>query len=85
MYPGCRWQPLAPWPRGLVSANLFASLDGSTVRLYGQWTDDDSYQQYTRTHRHSMAAEIDAAVPGIERRAAVNYRLYRSATSGGNR
>jgi Antibiotic biosynthesis monooxygenase len=75
----------APWPDGLLSANFFASTDGTAVLLYGQWTSDEAYNEYVRVHCKSRADELDAAVPGIERRPAVNYRLYRSTAQNGKR
>ncbi|MGH9673425.1 MAG: antibiotic biosynthesis monooxygenase [Bryobacteraceae bacterium] len=73
-----------PRPDGLLSANLFASTDGRTVLLYGQWTSEEAYDEFARTQPKSRAIQINAAVPGIERRPAVNYRLYRStAPTGG--
>lgn len=73
----------APWPRGLLSVNLFASTDGTTVLLYAQWTGDDAYQEFVRNHRQSRADQIDRAVPGIKRSGPVNYRLYRSGVREG--
>lgn len=72
-----------PWPQGLISANLYASTDGTTVLLYGQWTSEGAYQEYMRTQRRSLALSMDAAVPGIERRPAVSYQLYRSTSRNG--
>jgi hypothetical protein len=67
-----------PWPHGLLSVNLFLSTDGETVLNYAQWTGEDAYHEFARTHRRELAAQIDRAVPGIERSGPVNYRLYRS-------
>jgi Antibiotic biosynthesis monooxygenase len=67
-----------PWQQGLLSVNLFLSADGQTVLNYAQWTGDDAYHEFARTHRRELAAQIDRAVPGIERSGPVKYRLYRS-------
>ena len=68
----------ALWPHGLLSANLFASMDGETVLHYGQWTSDKTYNEFVRTGRRSLVEQIDRAVPGIKRHEPVYYRLYRS-------
>jgi heme-degrading monooxygenase HmoA len=68
----------APWPQGLLSVNLFLSTDGETVLNYAQWTSDDAYHEFVRTHRRERVEQIDRAVPGIERSGPDNYRLYRS-------
>lgn len=71
------WQR-APWPQGLLSVNLFLSTDGETVLNYAQWTSDEAYHEFVRTYRQAPADQIDRAVPGIERKGPVHYRLYRS-------
>jgi hypothetical protein len=68
----------APWPQGLLSANLFLSTDGETVLNYAQWSSDDAYHEFAQANLQSRVAQIDRAVPGIERSGPVNYRLYRS-------
>jgi Antibiotic biosynthesis monooxygenase len=68
----------APWPRGLLSVNLFLSNDGETVLNYAQWTNDDAYHEFAQTNRPLQDEQIDRAFPGVERTGPVNYRLYRS-------
>jgi hypothetical protein len=68
----------APWPQGLLSANLFLSADGEIVLNYAQWTGDDAYHQFEQTHLRPRVEQIKRAVPGIERSGPVNYQLYRS-------
>ncbi|MEO8660406.1 MAG: NAD(P)H-binding protein [Bryobacteraceae bacterium] len=63
----------APWPAGLVSVNLLASLDGTTILLYGQWANEGAYEE----------AVIEQTVPGIQRKPATAYRVYRSGTREG--
>src|ERR1700738_4530467 len=55
------------WPRGLLSTNLFASMDGETVLNYAQWSSDETYDEFVRTDRRSRVEQIDRAVPGIKR------------------
>jgi heme-degrading monooxygenase HmoA len=71
------WEDM-PWPQGLLSVNLLLCTDGETVLNYAQWTSDDAYHEFVRTLRQTLVNRIDRAVPGIERGAPVNYRLYRS-------
>ncbi|MCI0391823.1 MAG: antibiotic biosynthesis monooxygenase [Acidobacteria bacterium] len=67
-----------PWPQGMLSANLLLSTDGSTVLNYAQWSGDDAYHEFARTHLQSRFEQIDRAVPEMNRSGPVNYRLYRS-------
>jgi hypothetical protein len=70
------------WPSGLVSVNLFASTDGTTIVNYAQWSNHDAYKTFIRTHLWSrLVEEIDRFVPGISRKPPVQYRLYRSRTA----
>lgn len=56
------------WPdAGLLSYSVYIGTDGDSLLHYSQWTDEEAYQQFVRTHRDDRNAEIDAAVPGIER------------------
>lgn len=66
------------WPRGLLSTNLFASMDGETVLNYAQWTSDETCEEFVRTDRRSLIEKIDRAVSGIKRHEPAYYRLYRS-------
>ncbi|MFH8486455.1 antibiotic biosynthesis monooxygenase [Streptomyces longisporoflavus] len=57
-----------PWPHeGLLSYTVYAGADGSTVAHRSQWRDDEAYQDFFARGRDERNAEIDAAVPGIER------------------
>ncbi|MEU0233104.1 MULTISPECIES: antibiotic biosynthesis monooxygenase [unclassified Streptomyces] len=56
------------WPDpGLLSYTVYAGTDGDTLLHYSQWTGEEVYEEFVRTHRDGRNAEIDAAVPGIER------------------
>jgi hypothetical protein len=68
-----------PWPRGLISVNLLASTDGSTLLNYAQWTGEEAYHAFARTLRPLRVEGINRAVPGTTRGGPVHYRLYRSA------
>ncbi|MEU7032162.1 antibiotic biosynthesis monooxygenase [Streptomyces sp. NPDC046237] len=71
------------WPDvGLLSYSVYIGTDGDTLLHYSQWTDEDAYHQFVRTFRDDRNAEIDAAVPGIERVALHRYTLYRSTPLG---
>ncbi|MFB6828482.1 antibiotic biosynthesis monooxygenase [Streptomyces hydrogenans] len=62
------------WPDlGLLSYSVLAGTDGDTLLHYSQWTEQDAYDAFVRTYRDDRNAEIDAAVPGIER---VELRRY---------
>ncbi|MER7700285.1 antibiotic biosynthesis monooxygenase [Streptomyces sp. NPDC096095] len=68
------------WPHpGLLSYSVYAGEDGATLLHYSQWTGEQAYQDFVRDVRDTRNAEIDAAVPGIERVALHTYELYRSA------
>ncbi|MEU3053328.1 antibiotic biosynthesis monooxygenase [Streptomyces griseus] len=67
------------WPHpGLLSYSVHAGEDGATLLHYSQWTGEQAFQEYVREVRDGRNAEIDAAVPGIERVALHTYELYRS-------
>ncbi|MFF5972778.1 antibiotic biosynthesis monooxygenase [Streptomyces sp. NPDC012769] len=56
------------WPdAGLLSYSVLVGSDGDTLLHYSQWTGEEAYEDFFRTHRDDRNAEIDAAVPGIER------------------
>ncbi|MEU2236312.1 antibiotic biosynthesis monooxygenase [Streptomyces vietnamensis] len=62
------------WPDlGLLSYSVYIGTDGDTLLHYSQWTAPEAYDDFVRTHRDDRNAEIDAAVPGIER---VELRRY---------
>ncbi|MFF2777976.1 antibiotic biosynthesis monooxygenase [Streptomyces sp. NPDC058052] len=62
------------WPDlGLLGYSVLAGTDGETLLHYSQWTDQRAYDDFVRTYRDDRNAEIDAAVPGIER---VELRRY---------
>lgn len=76
------------WPDlGLLSYSVYTGTDGDTLLHYSQWTSEEAYQEFVRTFRSDRNAEIDAAVPGIERVALHRYAPpYRSiATEGDDR
>ncbi|MFE0735807.1 antibiotic biosynthesis monooxygenase [Streptomyces sp. NPDC058855] len=57
-----------PWPDPrLLSYSVHTGTDGDTLLHHSQWTDEQAYHDFVRTHRDGRNAEIDAAVPGIER------------------
>ncbi|MFI6692272.1 antibiotic biosynthesis monooxygenase [Streptomyces sp. NPDC050433] len=67
------------WPDGgLLSYSVLVGEDGRTLLHYSQWRDEAAYQDFFRTGRDARNAEIDAAVPGIERLGLGSYELYRS-------
>ncbi|MFG2674250.1 antibiotic biosynthesis monooxygenase [Streptomyces sp. NPDC048445] len=73
------------WPHpGLLSYSVGAGEDGRTLLHYSQWSDEQSYQDFVRTGRDDRNADIDAAVPGIERLGPHTYELYRSSSLGGS-
>ncbi|WTK83330.1 antibiotic biosynthesis monooxygenase [Streptomyces sp. NBC_01511] len=67
------------WPDGgLLSYSVLVGEDGESLLHYSQWRDETAYQDFVRTGRDERNAEIDAAVPGIERLGLASYELYRS-------
>ncbi|MBT2390394.1 antibiotic biosynthesis monooxygenase [Streptomyces sp. ISL-1] len=76
------WQS-RDWPSaGLLSYTVHIGEDGRTLLHYTQWTDEDAAQDFSDNHRDGRVAEIDAAVPGIERLGIHSYTLYRSGGLG---
>ncbi|UCM87363.1 antibiotic biosynthesis monooxygenase [Streptomyces marincola] len=68
-----------PWPdEGLLAYSVLTSTDGGTLLHYSQWRDLTAYESYAMNHRDERFAEIEAAVPGIERGGLHAYELYRS-------
>ncbi|MFH8618251.1 antibiotic biosynthesis monooxygenase [Streptomyces sp. NPDC017979] len=75
---GAAWRKRS-WPDlGLLSYTVHVGNDGRTLLHYSQWTDEDAYQQFfSAGFRDERNAEIDAAVPGIQRLGLHSYELYR--------
>ncbi|GAA0600256.1 antibiotic biosynthesis monooxygenase [Streptomyces crystallinus] len=68
------------WPDvGLLSYSVYTGTDGDALLHYSQWRSEAAYQDFFRTFRDGRVAEIDAAVPGIERVGLHSYELYRSS------
>ncbi|MGW6459687.1 antibiotic biosynthesis monooxygenase [Streptomyces sp. NPDC055078] len=73
------------WPDvGLLSYSVLPGEDGRTLMHYSQWADEAAYQEFFRTFRDARNADIDAAVPGIERLSLHSYELYRSSAEEGD-
>lgn len=73
------------WPHpGLLSYTVHTGEDGRTLLHYSQWTGEEAYQDFVRGGRDARNAEIDEAVPGIERHGPHTFELYRSGTRGGD-
>lgn len=69
-----------PWPhRGLRSYTVHTGDDGTTLLHYSQWNDEAAYQESVQEGRDQRNADIDRAVPGIERLAPATFELYRSS------
>ncbi|MEW2069202.1 antibiotic biosynthesis monooxygenase [Streptomyces sp. NPDC007346] len=67
------------WPHpGLLSYSVYTGEDGATLLHYSQWTGEQAYQDFVREGRDARNADIDAAVPGVERLGLHTYELYRS-------
>ncbi|MGC5346710.1 antibiotic biosynthesis monooxygenase [Streptomyces sp. DT171] len=70
------------WPEpGPLSYTVHVGEDGRTLLHYSQWAGDAVHQEFVRNEsngRGERNAEIDAAVPGIERLSLHSYELYRS-------
>lgn len=74
---GTAWRS-REWPDvGLLSYSVMTGEDGQTLLHYSQWRDEAAYQDFVRQGRDARNAEIDAAVPGIERVGIGSYELYR--------
>ena len=73
------------WPElGLLSYSVLIGTDGDTLLHYSQWTTEQAYDDFVRTYRDDRNAEIDAAVPGVERVELHRYTLpYRAAAAEG--
>ncbi|AXG77226.1 antibiotic biosynthesis monooxygenase [Streptomyces paludis] len=70
-----------PWPdAGLLSYSVAVGEDGDTLLHYAQWSDTAANERFTALSRDERVAEIDAAVPGIERVGLSRFELYRSGT-----
>ncbi|WHM39309.1 antibiotic biosynthesis monooxygenase [Streptomyces sp. BPTC-684] len=68
------------WPDvGLLSYSVYTGTDGDALLHYSQWQSEAAYQDFFRRLRDGRNAEIDAAVPGIERAGLHSYELYRSS------
>ncbi|MEW2635622.1 antibiotic biosynthesis monooxygenase [Streptomyces sp. NPDC048389] len=74
------WQS-RDWPdEGLLSYSIHIGSDGDTLLHYSQWRSEEDHHTFVRSHQDDRNAEIDAAVPGVERVAIHAYALYRSLT-----
>jgi quinol monooxygenase YgiN len=68
-----------PWPAGdLLGYHVYVGHDGSTLMHHSQWSSEQGYEAFVKTHRQERVDEIDTAVPGIERVGLGRYRRYRS-------
>ncbi|MFJ8633260.1 antibiotic biosynthesis monooxygenase [Streptomyces sp. NPDC093568] len=75
---GATWER-RPWPAGgLLGYYVYTGHDGSTLLHHSQWTDEQAYEAFVKTHRQERVDEIDTAVPDIERVRLDRYRHYRS-------
>ncbi|MFG2601400.1 antibiotic biosynthesis monooxygenase [Streptomyces sp. NPDC048462] len=71
------------WPRpGPLSCTVHVGEDGRTLLHYSQWADEESHRAFVRAGRDERNADIDAAVPGIERLGLRTHELYRSTAGG---
>ncbi|MFH9016187.1 antibiotic biosynthesis monooxygenase [Streptomyces sp. NPDC017943] len=68
-----------PWPaNGLLGYHVYAGHDGTTLMHYSQWSGEQDYEAFLKTHRQERVDEIDTVVPGIERVELRRYRRRRS-------
>jgi hypothetical protein len=73
------------WPdEDLLSYSVYTGTDGRTLFHYSQWADEASYRTWQTGARNNTVAEIDAAVPGIDRLWLHTYEMYRSSGSPGD-
>ncbi|MGA4842714.1 antibiotic biosynthesis monooxygenase [Streptomyces sp. G45] len=71
------------WPHaGLLSYSVYEGEDGATLMHHSQWRDEQAYEDFFAHGRDQRNADIDAAVPGIERLGLHKTRRYRSVTPG---
>lgn len=71
------------WPHeGLLSYSVYEGLDGQTLMHHSQWRDEQAYQDFFARGRDERNAEIDAAVPGIERVGLTRTSRYRGVGPG---
>ncbi|KOG30859.1 antibiotic biosynthesis monooxygenase [Streptomyces resistomycificus] len=74
-----------PWPAAdLLGYHVYAGHDGETLMHHSQWTSEQAYEAFVRSHRQERNDEIDTAVPGIERLWLGRYRRYRSVVREGD-
>ncbi|MGW0789201.1 antibiotic biosynthesis monooxygenase [Streptomyces sp. NPDC002911] len=72
------------WPHpGLLTYTVHTGEDGKTLLHYSQWSDEEAYQDFVHSGRDARNAEVDAAVPGIERLGLHTFELYRSGLREG--
>ncbi|MEV7086401.1 antibiotic biosynthesis monooxygenase [Streptomyces sp. NPDC093085] len=68
-----------PWPEnGPLAYSVLTGDDGDALFHYSQWRDQAAYRAFVAQGRDERVAEIDAAVPGIERVGLSQYILYRA-------
>lgn len=67
-----------PWPAGLLTCNLLKSNDGRAIVVYGQWISEAHYYDAIESYIRPRLAEVDRAVPGIQRQAPDFFQLHRS-------
>ncbi|MFH0520549.1 antibiotic biosynthesis monooxygenase [Streptomyces sp. M41] len=78
------WQR-RPWPAAnLLGYHVYTGEDASTLLHYSQWSGEQAYEAFVKTHRQERVDEIDIAVPGIERVGLGRYRHYRSGSRDGD-
>lgn len=67
-----------PWPEGLRSYHVFASIDGTTLLHFSRWSEDAAFEAFVARHRDARVDVIDAEVPDIVRDGLGRFKLYRS-------
>ncbi|WP_433548220.1 antibiotic biosynthesis monooxygenase [Streptomyces sp. CA-294286] len=73
------------WPdTGLLSYSVYVGEDGRTLMHYSQWRNEEAYGAFVTEERDGRNAEIDAAVPGVQRLRLDSYDLYRSSLTEGD-
>ncbi|MCB5909987.1 antibiotic biosynthesis monooxygenase [Streptomyces pinistramenti] len=65
---------------GMLSANFHASIDGTRVLNYAEWTSDDAHLAFLDSATRVTTMRVSGDVPGVRPIGFKRYHLHRSIT-----
>ncbi len=66
---------------GLISADLYTSVDGTRVLNFATWTTDDAHERFLMSRSRHTNLKVTTEIPGVRPIGFVRYHLVRSRTT----